>query len=154
MYSTMLVAHSWLRWVVLAAALFAIVRSAAAWSGHRAWTPADDRAGLLFMMSLDVQLLIGLLLYFVLSPFMEAVWDQAAVAMRTGALRYWLVEHPFGMLVALVLAHVGRIRIRKASDPRRKHRLVVIFFGLALLVMAVSLPWPGTATGRPLLRMP
>lgn len=106
------------------------------------------------MMSLDVQLLIGLLLYFVLSPFMEAVWDQAAVAMRTGALRYWLVEHPFGMLVALVLAHVGRIRIRKASDPRRKHRLVVIFFGLALLVMAVSLPWPGTATGRPLLRMP
>ena len=154
MYSTMLVAHSWLRWVVLAAALVASVRSLGGLNGRRAWTPADDRAGRLFVIALDLQLLIGLLLYFVLSPFMDTVREQIDVAMRTGAMRYWLVEHPFGMLVALALAHVGRVRIRKATDPRRKHRLAAIFFGLALLAIAVSLPWPGMATARPLLRMP
>ena len=152
MYSTMLIAHSWLRWVVLAAALLALVRSLAAWNGQRPWTRLDDRAGLVFATSLDLQLLIGLLLYFVLSPFMSVVREHIGVAMRDDAMRYWLVEHPFGMLVAVALAHVGRVRIRKATDPRRKHRLAVVFFGLALLAIAASHPWPGMATGRPLLR--
>lgn len=56
------------------------------------------------------------------------------------------------MLAALVLAHVGRVRIRKAGDPRRKRRLALIFFGLALVAIVASLPWPGMATGRPLFR--
>lgn len=152
MYSLTLLAHSWLRWLVLAAALVAVVR---AFNGRRGgvWSPADDRAGRLFTTLLDLQLLVGLLLYFVLSPFMATVREQAGEAMRNDAMRYWLVEHPVGMLVALVLAHVGRVRIRKNADPRRKHRLALIFFGLALLAAALSLPWPGTATGRPLFRM-
>jgi hypothetical protein len=72
--------------------------------------------------------------------------------MRDGTMRYWLVEHPLGMVIAIALAHVGRARLRKATDPRRKHRLVMIFFGLALVALAASHPWPGMATGRPLFR--
>ena len=149
----MLVAHSWLRWVVLAAALVALVRSAAGWSGTRPWTPADDRAGLIFSAALDLQVLIGLLLYFLFSPLMATIRQHAGEAMGNDAMRYWLVEHPFGVIVAVVLTHVGRVRVRKATDAARKHRLVVIFFGLALIALAVSLPWPGTATGRPLFRL-
>ena len=153
MYSTLLIAHSWLRWVVLAAALVAIIRSVPGWSGRRPWTPADDRAGRIFTGALDLQVVIGLLLYFVFSPLMATIRQQAGEAMGNDAMRYWLVEHPFGVIVAVVLSHIGRVRIRKAADAARKHRLAVIFFGLALLALAVSLPWPGTATGRPLWRL-
>ena len=154
MYSVLLVAHSWLRWLVLAAAIVAVVRAVMGWIGQRGWTRADERAGLLLTASLDLQLLIGLLLYFVLSPFMETVRDQLATAMRESSMRYWLVEHPTGMLIAVALAHVGRTRIRKAVDLRRKHRQAAIFFGLALVAIIASIPWPGRTTGRPLLRSP
>lgn len=152
MYSLMLLAHSWLRWLVLAAAVVAVVR---AFNGRRTgvWSPADERVGRLLTTLFDVQILIGLLLYFLVSPFMATVREHLSEAMRNDAMRYWLVEHPFGMVVAVALTHIGRARIRKSADPRRKHRLALVFYGLALVAAALSLPWPGTATGRPLFRM-
>ena len=153
MYSAILIAHSWLRWAALAALVVTVARAMGGWRGRRPWTPSDDRAGLLSTISLDLQLLLGLLLYFIVSPTMDNL-RLIENPMRESAVRFWLLEHPFGMFVALVLAHVGRVRIRKAADARRKHRLALIFFGLALVVIAVSLPWPGTATGRPLFRLP
>jgi hypothetical protein len=71
--------------------------------------------------------------------------------MKSSGLRFWAVEHVLGMVIGLVLVHVGRVRIRRV-DSLRRHRTAAIFFGLALLVMLASIPWPGTPTGRPLLR--
>jgi hypothetical protein len=152
MYSLTLLAHSWLRWLVLAAAVLAVVRALKGRSGPGVWTAADERTARLFTTLLDIQMLLGLLLFFVLSPFMAMVRDHLGEAMGNDAMRYWLVEHPVGMVVAIALAHVGRARIRKTADPRRKHRLALIFFGLALVAAAASVPWPGMATGRPLFR--
>jgi hypothetical protein len=55
------------------------------------------------------------------------------------------------MLIGIALAHIGRARARKAVLLRR-HRMVAIFFGLALLAIFQSIPWPGSLYGRPLLR--
>lgn len=152
LYSAFLIGHSWIRWVVVAAAVLVVLRSLLALGGRRGWTPADERAARFFTSALDLQMLIGLALYFYFSPLMSILRQQMAMVMRDDAMRYWIIEHPFGMILAVVLAHVGRVRIKKAGDPRRKHRLALIFFGLALVVIAGSIPWPGTATGRPLLR--
>ncbi|MEO6213461.1 MAG: hypothetical protein ABIP65_07515 [Vicinamibacterales bacterium] len=149
MYTAVLMIHSWLRWAVLVAGLLAVARAATA--GGRPWTPADDRSTRWFTIALDVQVLLGLLLYFVLSPFTREAMGDFGAAMKTSGLRFWAVEHTFGMIIGAALAHVGAVRIRKAPMPR-KHRLAVIFFGLALLVILASIPWPGTAAGRPLFR--
>ena len=66
-------------------------------------------------------------------------------------MRFWAVEHVFGMLVGIALAHVGVARARLRRRPP-KHRIVAIFFGLALLAILVSIPWPGTPNARPLIR--
>jgi hypothetical protein len=62
-----------------------------------------------------------------------------------------MIEHPFGMLIAIALLHVGRSRARKA-DSLRRHKVSAIFYGLALAAIVASIPWPGTPNGRPLLR--
>ena len=36
------------------------------------------------------------------------------------------------MIVAIALAHVGRVRVRKATDSESKHKRALIFFGLSL----------------------
>jgi hypothetical protein len=90
-------------------------------------------------------------LYAVYSPITREAFGDFGAAMRTSSVRFWAVEHGFGMLIALALVHMGRIRIRKA-EPSRRPRTAAIFFGLSLLAILISLPWPGTANGRPLLR--
>jgi hypothetical protein len=71
--------------------------------------------------------------------------------MRQPQLRFWLVEHPIGMLAALILVHVGRVRTRRAPDAV-KGRRARLFFGLALLLILASIPWPGLPYGRGLIR--
>lgn len=151
MYSATLLVHSWVRWAVVIAGVLALVRAIAGASGRRPWTSADDRAGLWFTIALDVQILIGLYLYFALSPFTAEALKNFGGAMRSPTLRFWAVEHAFGMLLGVVLAHVGRMRLRKAESARR-HTIAAIFFGIALVVLLASIPWPGTPNGRPWIR--
>jgi hypothetical protein len=152
MYPIILILHSWFRFVVLLAGLLAVVRGIAGWRGQRPWTASDERAGLWFTMSLDLQMLVGLLLYFALSPITSAALHDFGGAMKNSALRFWAVEHVFGMVVGIALAHIGRTRIHKTGNDSRRHRLAAIFFTLALVAILASIPWPGTPNGRPFFR--
>jgi hypothetical protein len=152
MYSAFLLIHSLLRWVVILAGLVAVARGIGGVTGRREWLPSDQAAARWFVMGLDVQFVIGLLLYVGLSPFMGDAWADMAATMRNAPLRFFAVEHPFGMLIGLALAHVGNAKIKKATEGARKHKLAAVFFGLALVAILLSIPWPGTPGGRPLLR--
>jgi hypothetical protein len=151
MYSAALILHSWIRWAVILAGLYAFARSVLGASRRSQWTPADDRAGFWFVTAVDFQMLLGLILYFFLSPFTAQALHDFGGAMKDAALRFWAVEHLFGMVIAVALVHIGRVRARK-TDSLRRHRVAAIFFGLALLLIFASIPWPGSVHGRPLLR--
>jgi hypothetical protein len=150
MYAAALFIHSWIRWAVVLAGLYAFVRSVLGTSRRSPWTPADDRAGFWFVTALDLQMLVGLILYFLLSPLTTAALHNFGGAMKDPILRFWAVEHVVGMTIGIALAHIGRARARK-TDSLRRHRVAAIFFGLALVVIFASIPWPGSPHGRPLL---
>ncbi len=152
MYSAGLLVHSWLRWAIILLGIVAVLRALGALRSRR-WTPADDRAGLLFTVAFDVQVLVGLILYFALSPLTKLALQNMGEAMRAAPIRYWAVEHPFGMLIALVLAHVGRVMVRRATEAK-KARTALIFFALALVLVVAVTPWPNMPGDRPLFRLP
>ena len=141
MYGIVLIIHSWLRWAALAAGVAAVARGGAQGSSTGRW----------FIMLLDIQMLLGLLLYFVLSPFTTAALGDFGAAMKTPQLRFFAVEHVFGMVIGIALAHVGGAKIKKAPAERRG-KLAMIFYGLALVAILASIPWPGMTAGRPLFR--
>ncbi|MGH9258200.1 MAG: hypothetical protein ACRD3C_26865 [Vicinamibacterales bacterium] len=147
----MLVLHSLLRWAVLAAGCVAFARALGGMRAHRDWTSADNRAGQWFVAALDLQLLVGLALYAMLSPMTSVAFQDFGAAMGNSILRFWAVEHLAGMVVGIALAHVGRVRVRRTADAARRHKLAAIFFGLALVAIMATIPWPGTPAGRPLL---
>ena len=132
--------------------LVATIRAIAGASARRPWLVMDDRLSKLFMHALDLQLLIGLALYFLLSPITKAALSDFMGAMKVSAMRFWALEHWFGMIIAIALVHAGIARARRASDGRRKHRIVAIFFTLAMIAILASIPWPGTPNARPLIR--
>jgi hypothetical protein len=151
LYAAVLVVHSYLRLLVILAGLIAVGRALAGTFGRKRWTPADDRAGFWFVTALDLQVLLGLLMYVFLSPFTHQAFGDFGAAMKNSALRFWAVEHILGMVIGLVLLHLGRVRTRK-TDSLRRHKVAAIFFGLALAIILASIPWPGSPAGRPLLR--
>jgi hypothetical protein len=152
MYTAFLVIHSLLRWVLILAGLIVIVRAISGTVGRKPWLPADNLAVRVFGISMDLQVLIGLLLYVWLSPFIRDAWGDMAATMRNAPLRFFAVEHLVGMLVAMVFVQIGRAKVRKAPDPVRKHKLAAIFFGIGMVIILLSIPWRGTPGGRPLLR--
>ncbi len=150
MYTTVLAIHSWVRWIALIAAVgttLAALRGKVEGSGSLA-----DRWGMAAMTALDLQLLLGLLLYFAVSPNMRAILDHFGGAMKDPALRFWAVEHTAAMFAAIALAHAGRVLARKATAPSAKRTRLLICFGLATVLIIVGMPWPGRPGGRVLFR--
>jgi hypothetical protein len=152
MYSSALWLHSWLRWAVLLTGLVAWFRAIAGKTAKRPWTPQDELWGLLLTISVDLQLLVGVVLYAFLSPITRLGLRNFAAAMQISVARFFTIEHVIGMIVGIALVHIARVKIRKTTDAQRKHRLAMVLFGIALIVMIVSIPWPGMPVARPLFR--
>jgi hypothetical protein len=154
MYGLVLTLHSLIRWVVVVVGVAVVVRSLYGFFGGKSWTQLDDRLGMGFTISMDLQLLLGLLLY-VVSPLTRAAMSDFGAAMSSGPLRYFAVEHVVIMIIAVILAHVGRSRSRKAADDRSKFKQASIFFTLSMVAVLLAIPWPFMANfaDRPWIRL-
>jgi uncharacterized Tic20 family protein len=141
MYSFVLATHNIIRWFVLIFGIIAIIKAFIGWFGKKEWTDLDDKLGLGFTISLDIQVLLGLLLYVVFSPITRTAFADIGAAMADSDLRFFLVEHILMMIVALVLAHIGRSRAKKADTDISKYKNTAIFFTIAMLLILASIPW-------------
>ncbi len=142
--------HSILRWLIVLAALFVLIRAITGISFKRGWMKMDDRAGMWYTIILDVQVLIGIILYFFLSPTTKIALQNFGAAMGNPVMRFFAVEHVAGMLIGVVVAHVGRSLARKAPSNIQKHRRSAIWTVVSLLIVLASIPWPFLSYGRPL----
>lgn len=140
MYVALLHTHNLTRWIVLIAAVVAIVLALMGRFGKRPFGKEHRVANLAFVASMDLQLVLGLLLYFV-SPLVRVALADMGAAMADAALRFFVVEHAFYMIVAVALAHVGAVRVRKAKSDAGRHGAALVFFGLALVLVLAGIPW-------------
>lgn len=145
MYAFVIGTHNVLRWIVLLAALLALGNALRGWLGKQPWKESDRRFGVAFVGALDLQILLGLLLQFVLSPVTKGAYAHMKVAMKDPALRFFAVEHIAVMIGAAILAHVGSVMVKRAA-VEAKYRTAAIWYGLAILAILFGIPW-----GRPLL---
>lgn len=147
MYTPLLIIHSLLRWAILLAGIWAVYRSWKGVSGKTPFTGADNKAGLFFMIFFDLQLLVGLLLYFVSSPLVKTALSNMGAAMKDGVLRFYAVEHITLAVVAFILVHIGRAKVKKAKTDALKHKKGLIFFGIVLVLVLLLTPWPFRQAG-------
>ncbi len=144
--SLILPLHSIVRWLVVLSALAAVGRAFYAWLTKKDWTPLDNRLGMIFPMAMDIQVLLGLLLY-ISSPITAAFIQNMGAAMKSADLRFFGLEHVFYMILALGISHAGRMFSRRAKEAPAKHRAAALFFALSIVVILIAIPW-----SRPLIR--
>lgn len=145
MYDFLLVTHSWLRWVALVLFAIVLVKSFQGMGGGKEYMKLDKTLATSLIGTMHLQLVIGLLLYFVYSPITTTALENMKIAMKVGAVRYWAVEHITVMILAVIVAQVGSIRVKKTSTDKKKFKLQAIFFGIALVLILSRIPWSESA---------
>ena len=148
---SLLAIHSLLRWAVVILGFWTVLNALVGFFGKKEFSRHDNLSNLLFMISCDIQLLVGLILYFI-NNWLGLMQTTPAVVMKNPGLRFFAVEHGVMMILAWVLVHVGRVAIKKTMNDRIKHKRMLLFFGLALVIILAAVPWPFRgAAGRPWL---
>lgn len=124
-------AHSGLRYVVLALLIAAIGIAASKWQNNES---GDSKIYTYALISCHIQLLLGLVLYFI-SPKVDFSM------MGEKLYRFFTVEHSLMMLVAIILITIGRVRSRKV-EVGVNHRTILFYYAMGLVLIVVSIPWP------------
>ncbi len=146
LYSVLLHVHSVGRWIILILLIIAIFNSLIA--GRRPFIRTDARTGLLLTIFADLMLLIGIYLWFAGPRGYRLIQTMGMGAVvKDPSARFFAIEHLTGMLIAIVLIHVGKAQSRKQISEKAKHSRTVIFYLLALLIVLASIPWPFRAIG-------
>ncbi len=133
--------HSVGRWIILLLLIFAILNSLIA--GNRPYIRTDNRLGLILTIVADLMLLLGIYLWFVGQKGYNLIEANGMSAvMKDPTLRFFAIEHLAGMLIAIVLIHIGKAQGKKPIGDKAKHRRTMIFYLVALLIILASIPWP------------
>lgn len=142
MYNGLLHAHSGLRWIVLVLLVWALFKAISGWMGKNEYQKSDRLSALLALIFTHIQLLIGLVLYFI-SP---KVSFESGV-MESQLLRFYTVEHMSMMIIAIALITIGFSTAKRMSDAVAKHKRIAITYGIGLLIIMASIPWPFRGLG-------
>ncbi len=148
----LLTLHNLTRWLVLIFALVVIIRAFVGWFGKKTYQDQDRRFLMMYVSTLDLQILIGIILFFT-KGWGGVMINGGAEVMRNSALRFFAVEHWLLMLIAVIVAHIGSSQAKKAVDSVKKYRRTAIWIGISLILVLASIPWPGMAAARPLFRL-
>ena len=137
LYTALQHAHSGLRWVVLGLLIAAIVKAIGKRRGGSVY-PGKDKLALFALISVHVQLLLGLVLYLWLSPLVRFDGN----IMGDSVTRFYTVEHLVGMLIGIALVTVGYSRAKRQAELNKGWKTISTFYLVGLLVIIASIPWP------------
>lgn len=144
-----LLTHNILRWAVLLFGVWTLLNALTGVFSKRYFTGTDNKVNLFFMISCDIQLLLGLVLYFN-NGWFTMLKSTTKEVMKDGALRFFALEHFLMMVIAWLLVHVGRSMVKRADTDAAKHKKSLIYFGIALVIILAMIPWPFRQMGRAL----
>jgi len=148
----LLLLHNLLRWLVLLFALITIFRTMGGLNGSKPFTAR--KPALFLMISCDIQLLLGLALYFTGAWGIKNIQNQGmGNVMKDSVSRFFAVEHSIGMIVAIILVHIGYSATKKSISDGAKYKRVFWCTLIALIIIFATIPWPfREAIARPLFR--
>ncbi len=130
-------AHSGLRWVFLGLLIYATINAYLKWKKGAAFEEKDRKLNLFTLIAAHIQLLTGFALYFMSS---KVVFEGSS--MGNSVLRFFLVEHPFMMVLAVVFVTVAYSKSKKLTEHTARFKTSFTLFAISLLLLLAGIPWP------------
>jgi cytochrome c biogenesis factor len=135
----MLHAHSGFRWIALILIIFTIYKAFKGIKNAEEYTAKHKMLALGTLITFHTMVLVGFSLLF--SSAKTAFFDMSQ------PFRFFTIEHPLLMTIAVVLVTMGYSKAKKEESSRMKFRKILIFYTVALLITLVAIPWPFRGLG-------
>ncbi len=141
MYQGLLHTHSLLRWFLLIVLVLAIVSAFKGMFGKKSYSARDNKLRKYTVILTHIQLLIGLVLYFV-SPLIKGALADMKTTMASKSMRFFTVEHTVMMITAVVIITMGSAMAKRQTEDVLKHKKIAIWFTIAFIIIFMAIPWP------------
>ncbi|MEZ7494767.1 hypothetical protein QO206_04675 [Leeuwenhoekiella aequorea] len=142
MYTTVQFVHSYWAYLALIILTITTINVLVSYFSGKEFGARDFRLALFTLIVSHIQLLIGIVLYFVSPLGAKAIASEGmSAAMKDPNLRLYVVEHPLAMILTVVFITVGYSKHKKKLTSKPKFKLLAIFYTLALIVMLSRIPW-------------
>ncbi|MBU0941690.1 MAG: hypothetical protein KKD36_09700 [Bacteroidetes bacterium] len=128
--------HSGWAYIALLLLIIATATALIGMLSKKEFTARDRKIALFGLIGIHIQLLVGIILYFV-SPLGFASFGQ----MADKALRLTSLEHPLINIIAIVLITIGWSKHKKLTTSESKFKTFSIFYGLGLVLILSRIPW-------------
>lgn len=140
--------HSIVRYFILLFALLSTILAVVSVLGKKDFRKNLRTSSLLLMIFCDLQLLLGLSLYY-MRVIATGMFNGGDVMTDPGK-RFWAVEHSFGMLIAIILVHMGYNFVKRTQNTEKMQKRVFWCVFVALVILVAMIPWEGKqVVGRP-----
>jgi len=139
MYSTLLIAHSILRWLVMLSLLYSVYRGWQGISRQLGFTETDNSLRHWTATIAHTQLMLGIVLY-TQSPMVKFYFS--GYEDTSGEALFFGVIHIILMLVAIVIITIGSAKAKRQPADVQKFRTMLTYFSLGLLIIFIAIPWP------------
>ncbi|MEI6945865.1 hypothetical protein V9K67_01610 [Paraflavisolibacter sp. H34] len=141
MYPTLIFLHSLTRWLVVGSLLYVLFRAGRGYVSKKLFSGRDGAARTLAVTAAHLQLVIGMTLYGQ-SPLVRQFWGHFREAWQDRTLVFFGLAHMLLMLTAVVLLTIGSALSKRKQEDRQKFKTMLAWFGIALLVLFIAIPWP------------
>lgn len=139
MYTGLQHTHSGLAYLALLALVLVIIWALVGALSGREFQEKDRKIALVAFILCHIQLLVGLILYFV-SPLGYSLLAGGG-AMADATARLTALEHPLINILAIVLVSVGFIRAKKLESSTAKFRSIYMMYAVGLVLILSRIPW-------------
>jgi hypothetical protein len=132
--------HSYWAYIVLLVLVIAIANALIGRISKKSFTIKDLRISLFALIVTHIQLLVGLILYFV-SPRFSAWQEGVGAVMGDSSLRLYLVEHPVTNVLAVILITMGWSMHKRQAVNGKKFMRIGLFYFFGLVLLLSRIPW-------------
>ena len=139
MYTGLQHTHSGLAYLALLALVLVIIWALVGALSGREFQEKDRKIALIAFILCHIQLLVGLILYFVSPVGYELL--SGGGAMSDAAARLTALEHPLINIVAIVLITIGYSRAKKLESSTAKFRSIYMLYAVGLVLILSRIPW-------------
>ncbi len=140
MYTGLLHLHSTLRYILLLLLVVTVIKASISIFGNKHFTEGDRKLGLYTLIATHLQLVVGLVLYFV-SPVIEAGMADIGETMKNSTMRFYVVEHFVTMILAVLFITIGYSRVKRTKEENKKVLRTAVFYGIGLVLVLLRMPW-------------
>ncbi len=152
MYHTLLYLHNATRWLLLAGMLLSLYKAYTGYSQRRFFSRADNAIRHWTATIAHIQLVLGIILY-VKSPLIQYFFKHTTDALEQKETTFFALAHSLLMLAAIIIITIGSAMAKRKKQDLDKYKTILWWYGVALFVIIVAIPWPYSPFAmRPFLR--